>query len=1065
MNSAMEIGFWHYLHKEHPALPLKQRVPEVALFRGSTLQACYYSNQRGLLQPRTGVELTHEALLDRLYGLASKQADRSDLGPDTPVAILRRAAPVSTGAPPTATVLRAAECADYLKQRSAAIDSEEWSLQSIALPAEDLRVVAVYSRDALGQERIDVVGRSFKAMYQGAHPHESDETGAAPTVATVPDTHLTAVEAKALALVRYVQHFHQMTVEGLIVEFVIDAAGRIFLHAFWRVSLLEESRRHAAPEVVQSDNVVKASSSSFNASTASTALPSSGNTEASLGDRPRSAENFGSTSRPTSATPSRPNSASRERPSSQSGLANCPESLGSGSRSLPTASTATSPPSRRLQRIDSTPDPNDLQIIDDAGGDDEIDAEIERLQALRKPQQRQRQQRPTQAARTGRQAASSSRAGRNSEAICLLELWEAPSSSFPGGRFVGETVLAPPSYGSQRASDSQTPRDEVLELRSSSGIRPDVRKEHENSHVLRSVADVRNRSRSLTRPCSLRITMSWGQWPDSHEAQNILGTGTLHFNLSRATFGKTEAHGSPRHDISHVRAQLWACTPQAGGCECQLLWTSRDAEQVNPEPVDVSGRHDLDATVFTWAEEAVTVAIPAVVPAQPSSGVQKRQRPSSARARLTSPQTSTVLPPKARPSSARLSGKQCAGSTAPVDHSDSMPTRSSKQSSASSLSAPKDPTRPSSQGRHFRARPIPTSCKSKLQRPASAKGISDAQAGAAKPKPPAAKPKPPAATIKKKRTLHSKQILSRFEMERDARTRLISVLARQLERHRDLLPIWHEQREIARSVVGRVESQVQKRTADVDRLLLERGNIEKFYHQKHEEMSRCLQEEQRKAKESMTTKRLELEGVLEQERQTTESLLSRERRNEELRRTLDVTVEKLESVQSEISDLQAQQGSRPSHEVSQAGPGALAPPLGQAGTGHLRKASPELLHVQGVLESQLSQKEQIVREKNVIVAEIRKVEDELEWQHAHACKLELFVRELMSENSAIGCQVDPALKREAANILASRAKLEAAKLQRPSSPSGMAPPGRRCAAGDEYDVRWNSPWLGTSVVA
>jgi hypothetical protein len=280
-----------------------------------------------------------------------------------------------------------------------------------------------------------------------------------------------------------------------------------------------------------------------------------------------------------------------------------------------------------------------------------------------------------------------------------------------------------------------------------------------------------------------------------------------------------------------------------------------------------------------------------------------------------------------------------------------------------------------------------------------------------------------------------------------------------------MLPIWHEQREIARSVVGRVESQVQKRTADVDRLLLERGNIEKFYNQKHEEMSRCLQEEQRKAKESMTTKRLELEGVLEQERQTTESLLSRERRNEELRRTLDVTVEKLESVQSEISDLQAQQGSRPSHEVSQAGPGALAPPLGQAGTGHLRKASPELLHVQGVLESQLSQKEQIVREKNVIVAEVRKVENELEWQHAHACKLELFVRELMSENSAIGCQVDPALKREAANILASRAKLEAAKSQRPSSPSGMVPPGRRCATGEEYDVRWNSPWLGTSVVA
>merc|ERR1740130_934420 len=111
----MEIGFWRYLYKENPGLPLKQRIPEVALFHGQTLQDCYYSNQRGLLQRRTGGEVTREALVQRLHALATKRADRADLGADTPAAILRRPASASAGAPPVATVLRAGELMDLLE--------------------------------------------------------------------------------------------------------------------------------------------------------------------------------------------------------------------------------------------------------------------------------------------------------------------------------------------------------------------------------------------------------------------------------------------------------------------------------------------------------------------------------------------------------------------------------------------------------------------------------------------------------------------------------------------------------------------------------------------------------------------------------------------------------------------------------------------------------------------------------------------------------------------------------------------------------------------------------------
>merc|ERR1719375_1092065 len=98
---------------------------------------------------------------------------------------------------------------DLLKEphspRAAAGDlSEEWSLQSIVAPAEDLRTVAVYSRGPLREERIDVIGRSYQAMYQindSRGPQPSSASNAAPTaLATVPEAQAMKVEAKAQAM-------------------------------------------------------------------------------------------------------------------------------------------------------------------------------------------------------------------------------------------------------------------------------------------------------------------------------------------------------------------------------------------------------------------------------------------------------------------------------------------------------------------------------------------------------------------------------------------------------------------------------------------------------------------------------------------------------------------------------------------------------------------------------------------------------------------------------------------------------------------------------------------------
>lgn len=300
-------------------------------------------------------------------------------------------------------------------------------------------------------------------------------------------------------------------------------------------------------------------------------------------------------------------------------------------------------------------------------------------------------------------------------------------------------------------------------------------------------------------------------------------------------------------------------------------------------------------------------------------------------------------------------------------------------------------------------------------------------------------------------------------MERDARTRLISILARQLERNRDLLPAWAEQQGIVRTVVSRVERQLQTRSGDIDRLLAEREQIEKFYTQKYDSMVRGLAQEQERTVSSVQAKRRELERSLEMEQETTQELLMEETKNQELRSTLDLTVVQLEGIQSEmISFEQARTQSYPSAP----GAGARRRSDLAAASSTAIQASPELSLARGRIEGHLQEKEQSYAEKCATKAEIVKIKRELERQRTHGAKLEDFVRKITQGNATTGYLLDPLSKREAAAILASAAKLQTSRLQRPSTPprrtGEMADArhehfvGRSCLACDVQDARWAS---------
>eukprot|EP00927_Polykrikos_kofoidii_P043548 TRINITY_DN37620_c0_g1_i1.p1 TRINITY_DN37620_c0_g1~~TRINITY_DN37620_c0_g1_i1.p1 ORF type:complete len:942 (+),score=130.99 TRINITY_DN37620_c0_g1_i1:108-2933(+) len=400
----MEVCFWHYLFKDGPdALPLKQRIPELALFRGSNLEACYFSNQRGVLLRRSGDEATRGTFLGRLLGLAPTTPEQTGVGSRTPAAILRRrSAPTISSAPPQdavvpstaheaprVTVLSVSDVISLLEQRGGhcLADADEWSLQSVVVPAEDVRLVAIYSRDKLGEERLDIVGRKYRTVYQLGDTFGPPQLPAeAPIV--VSEARAVAVEGKVLSLVRYVQRFHRRFVESLIAEFLIDNSGRVILNAFWKVTFFNEVDRPIPLEIMRADRLAEYSGAAALGCSmgldASVELGSaephshSSSTTVPTGMLASTSTDFGgfsrSVSRPTSAGPlSRPTSASGGQSLHNASIASSVGRVG-----IVAATTA----DRGHRTEPHTTDLQDVEILeDDAEGDSDIDEAIERIQA------------------------------------------------------------------------------------------------------------------------------------------------------------------------------------------------------------------------------------------------------------------------------------------------------------------------------------------------------------------------------------------------------------------------------------------------------------------------------------------------------------------------------------------------------------------------------------------------------------------------------------------------------------------------------------------------------------
>lgn len=238
----METNVWGWICNDEAGdrpLHLKQRIPEVLVFKGCSLNGWYGTNRGGVAVKRHTPKDKEEQL--KLLGrLGGPDVDQTD----APVAILRRCttalregdpSPIDT---PSAELLSKATLCERVQQvRDGTVDKEEvWSVQAFVQPRDDVRILAVYSCDTGGAERSDIFGRRFTKAYRSGRTvrvPEPEDVAADGGFLALPESLRLAVEAKTLGAVRFASRFHGLDFEGLELEFVVDSEDNLVLHACW----------------------------------------------------------------------------------------------------------------------------------------------------------------------------------------------------------------------------------------------------------------------------------------------------------------------------------------------------------------------------------------------------------------------------------------------------------------------------------------------------------------------------------------------------------------------------------------------------------------------------------------------------------------------------------------------------------------------------------------------------------------------------------------------------------------------------------------------------------------
>ncbi|CAD7969304.1 unnamed protein product [Amoebophrya sp. A120] len=137
------------------------------------------------------------------------------------------------------------------------------------------------------------------------------------------------------------------------------------------------------------------------------------------------------------------------------------------------------------------------------------------------------------------------------------------------------------------------------------------------------------------------------------------------------------------------------------------------------------------------------------------------------------------------------------------------------------------------------------------------------------------------------------QVLSRYQTERTNRCQMLSVLARQLERFRDVQLSWQEQRMAARAAVSKAQQDVVEKEEEVKMLIKEKEDLVRDYKKRLEAMFRGVTKDLDDMKAQKIISENKLAESVQREAEQTRMIEKLEQRNSALRATVDKTMTKM----------------------------------------------------------------------------------------------------------------------------------------------------------------------------
>lgn len=236
---------------------------------------------------------------------------------------------------------------------------------------------------------------------------------------------------------------------------------------------------------------------------------------------------------------------------------------------------------------------------------------------------------------------------------------------------------------------------------------------------------------------------------------------------------------------------------------------------------------------------------------------------------------------------------------------------------------------------------------------------------------------------------------------------MLSVLARQLERYRDLTCVWREQRDALRLAVARREQVLHQGNVEVDFLRQKQEEMEQAYAGRLKSLREGLGVEKAQLEQEAADTKSMLDTSLEEEEALEQKMKDLHKRNGCLRETLGRAMSKLNTVKTAMSQYQAEMAAVDRDTMNAYF--QKSPQLAQA-----------LLRVDGLV----GEKEKVHNDTLTVRAQILQVQDELNKQRSQTLTMENFIRKIA--NPSNGYILEPGAKREASALLHKASKMREA---------------------------------------